>query len=99
MTRTLCTLLAVGLTTQSGAAASGPLPFVGTFSGAAGFTSETPVSFSGNGVGTVIGRSANEGRIVITGPDRSCLGGLANIHTDTPTAANGDSLTFVAHDI
>jgi hypothetical protein len=102
MSRILCILLAVGavgLAAQSAAAASRPLPFVGTYSGAAAFTSETTVSFSGNGVATLIGRSANEGRIVITGPDRSCSGGLANIHTDTLTAANGDSLTFVAHNI
>jgi hypothetical protein len=103
MTRTLCILLAVGavgLTAQSAAAASRPLPFVGTYSGTAAFTSETTVSLSGNGVATLIGRSANEGRIVITGPATStCPGGLANIHTDTLTAANGDSLTFVAHDV
>ena len=102
MTRTLCLFLAVGavgLTAHPAAAASTQVPFVGTYSGAAAFTSETTVSFSGTGVSTIIGLSANEGQIVITGPDTSCPGGLANVHTDTLTAANGDSLTFIAHDV
>jgi hypothetical protein len=102
MTRTISMLLAIGAIWLSAhpAVAAGPqVPFRGTYSGSAAFTSETTVSFSGTGVSTIIGRSANEGRIVITGPDGSCPGGLANVHTDTITAANGDSLTFTAHDI
>jgi hypothetical protein len=100
MTRTICMLLAVGailLSAQPAVAARTQVPFVGTYSGSAAFTSETTVSFSGTGISTIIGLSANDGRIVITGPDGSCPGGLANVHTETITAANGDSLTFIAH--
>jgi hypothetical protein len=36
---------------------------------------------------------------VITGPDSSCPGGLANDNHETLTAANGDTLMLISYDV
>ena len=81
------------------AASTPQVPFRGTYSGTATFTSTTTVTFSGTGTSTLLGHSANEGHIVVTGPDSSCPGGLANVNNETLIAANGDSLMFSANDV
>lgn len=58
-----------------------------------------PGSCDGAGIATQLGHTSNHGDIILTGPDSSCPGGLANIHVDTLTAANGDSITITAHDV
>ncbi len=40
-------------------------------------------------------RGTSEGDAVITGLDNSCTGGLANVNSDTLTAANGDTLILI----
>jgi len=81
------------------AARSPQVPLTGSYSGTATFTSATTVTFSGTGTSTLLGHSTNEGHIVVTGPDSSCPGGLANINNETLIAANGDSLMFSANDV
>jgi hypothetical protein len=103
MTRTMCLLLvvgAIGLAALPAAAATTQLPFAGTYSGAAAFTTEATVSFSGRGVSTLVGLSTDDGMALITGSDSSrCPDGLANVHTETLTAANGDSLTLISQNV
>ena len=36
---------------------------------------------------------------MVTGPDSSCPGGLANDHYETLTAANGDTLMLISYDV
>lgn len=76
----------------------GDVPFGGTFSGAAMFTSETTVKFSGFGNATHPGLTANAGAIIIVGPpdDDGCL---PNVHVETLAAASGDQFVIEMHDI
>jgi hypothetical protein len=89
----------LGLGASSASAAGGQVPFWGYYAGTAAFTSATTVSFSGTGVAKFLLLSANKGQIEITGPDSSCPGGLANVNTETLTAASGDSLTLTMNDV
>jgi hypothetical protein len=81
------------------AAGSQAVPFRGYYSGTSAFTSATTVTFSGAGISTYLGSSTNEGHVVVTGPDNSCPGGLANVNNETLTAANGDLLMFISYDV
>lgn len=95
----LITLCSAGLGTRAAQATDSVVPFGASYSGHAMFTSDTTVSFDGNGIATHLGLGVNDGDITITGPDSSCPDGLANTHIDTLTAANGDSITITAHDV
>jgi hypothetical protein len=63
--------------------------FAASCAGSAAYTSASTVHFSGTSNATLLGASTNSGDIV-TGPDASCTGGLANTNTETLRAANGD---------
>jgi hypothetical protein len=73
------------------------VPFTARLSGAAAYTSPTTVRFSGQGVATHMGRVADSGVAVFGAPGGSCPGGVPgfpNDHTETLTAANGDTLVI-----
>jgi hypothetical protein len=95
----LVVLGSVGIRARLVSAAGSQLPLVGSYSGSAAFTGTTTVAFGGKGIATSLGSSANQGYAVITGPDGSCPGGIANINYETLTAANGDSLTITSQDV
>ena len=82
------------------AASAHQVPFKGSYSGAASFSDPSVGSFfSGNGIATHLGASTNQGHAVLTGPDSSCSGGIANTHYETLTAANGDVLMITSYDV
>jgi hypothetical protein len=95
----LIALGAMGIRARSVAASGGQVPFNGSYSGTATLTSSTSATFSGTGIATQLGFSTNKGNSVVTGPDNSCPGGLANNHYETLTAANGDTLTLISYDV
>ena len=110
MIRTLRLLAAIlialgtaGLGTNSASATGSQVPFRASYSGAAAFTSETSVAFNGTGVASLLGRGTNAGGAQFTDqvPNAGCFGGVEfpNVHTETLTSADGDSLTITAHDI
>jgi hypothetical protein len=91
---------AVGIRAISvSAAGAQETPFRGSYSGTAAFTSATTITFSGTGIATHLGNGANEGHVVVTGPESSCPGGIANINYETLTAANGDTLLLTSYDV
>jgi hypothetical protein len=73
-------------------------PLVGSASGTVR-PGQQGILFAGEGHVSRLGRVANLGVAVITGPDRSCPGGLANINTETLTTPSGDSLTLRSVDV
>jgi hypothetical protein len=90
----------VGMNATSASAAGNQVPFHGTYSGSALFPSlDAGAFFGGTGTATHLGQGTNTGHSVITGPDTSCPGGLANINTETLAAANGDTLTITSNDV
>ncbi len=96
----LLALVALGLTASSALGAGvHQVPIHGSYSGTAAFTGPDTVAFSGTGISSHLGRGANHGIAVITGPDSSIPGGLDNINTETYTAANGDTLTLTSQDV
>jgi len=80
-------------------AAGGGVPFKARFIGASAFTSPTTVSMVGSGIASHMGRITNVGQVVVTGPDGSCPGGIANVNTETLTAADGSTLTIASQDV
>ena len=46
-----------------------------------------------------MGHITNVGTAVITGPDSSCPGGVANVNTETFTNNDDDTLTIVSQDV
>jgi hypothetical protein len=89
-------LLAAGPATAS----SAERPFTATFSGRVAMPSPTTGTFDGAGLASHMGRISTDGDAVITGLDEStCPGGLANVHVETLTAANGDTLTITSLDV
>jgi hypothetical protein len=95
----LIALGAMGIRARSVAAAGGQDPFNGSYSGTAALTSATTATFRGAGISAYLGRGTSEGDSVVTGPDSSCPGGLANVNHETLTAANGDTLMLVSYDV
>jgi hypothetical protein len=81
------------------AASTHQVPFSASYSGTAILTSPTSATFSGTGTATHLGASTNQGNSVVTRPDSSCPGGLANNHYETLTAANGDTLSLISYDV
>jgi len=79
------------------AAARTDVPFKARLSGTAGFTSATSVEFHGTGQATHLGRLTNAGIAVLGPPTGGCpdgAPGIAAVHTDAFTAANGDELVI-----
>ncbi len=97
----LITIATIGIGVNSASAAAGhQVPFHASYSGTAAFTSATTALFTGTGIASHLGRSANENHITVTGPATSCPGGFANINVETLTAANGDTLELTGpHDV
>jgi hypothetical protein len=89
---------ALALVGHQAFAADGQL-FKATFAGSAGFSSETTTAFSGSGSATLMGRIVSVGNALITGPDSSCPGGIANVNTETFTDNDGDTLTITSQDV
>jgi len=81
------------------AAGTHQIPFSGSYSGTAALTSATTATFRGTGVSSQLGSGTSEGDSVVTVPDSSCPGGLANDNHETLTAANGDTLILVSSDV
>jgi hypothetical protein len=77
------------------------VPFSGSYSGTVSFTSDqNVVLLDGTGRATHLGRSTTEGTVTITGPVvDGCPGGIANVNTETLTAANGDTITLTVEDV
>lgn len=98
-------VLIVAFSVASPAYASGKeVSFNATYSGkATADFSIGSVTFNGTGIATHLGFSTNEGHIQITGqiPNANCYGGfeLPNIHNETLTAANGDTLLLTLTDV
>ncbi len=85
--------------TPAHAAGTHQVPFRGSYSGAAAFASNGAPLFNGTGIATHLGSSTNEGYVVFTTAPADCAGGFPNDQYETLTAANGDSLTIVSHDV
>lgn len=81
------------------AAGTHQVPFNGSYTGKVAFGSNGAPLFNGTGIATHLGRSTNEGYVVFTTGSASCAGGVPNDNYETLTAANGDSLTIVSHDV
>jgi hypothetical protein len=89
----------IGIGTNSVYAAGNQVPFVGFYSGTISIASDGTPIFNGTGIATHLGKGTNEGHVVFTGGSISCVGGIPNDNYETLTAANGDSLTLVSHDV
>jgi hypothetical protein len=96
---TLLALGTLGLSAFPASAAGHQHRFKASYSGRARLISQTTASFIGIGRATQMGRITTDGLVVVTGPDSSCPGGLANVNVETLTAANGDKLTITAQDV
>jgi hypothetical protein len=78
-------------------AANGTVPFKARLSGTAAFTSPTTVAFHGAGRARHVGRFVSRGVALLEPQTGDCPGsgpGIANAHTETLTAANGDELVI-----
>ena len=95
----LAALGSIGLGIPAASANDHEVPLQGAYSGVVGFTESGTVYFSGTGNATHLGRSANDGEAVIAGSSSDCPGGMANVNTETLTAANGDTLTLTSDDV
>ena len=86
--------------TGPASASSSDRPFTATFSGHMEMPIPGSAVFDGAGHANHMGRIGTEGHALITGLDESsCDGGLANVHVETLTSANGDTLTITSHDV
>lgn len=89
-------LLAAG----TASASKSDRPFTATFSGQVEMPVTGSAVFAGTGQANHMGRIGTDGHAQVTGLDEStCPGGLANIHVETLTAANGDTLTITSLDV
>lgn len=93
----LAAAAALALTGVVNADGGHPVPFKGSFTGTMAFTSQTTVAFSGTAQATHFGRSSTAGLATVLGA--TAEGCIANSHTETITAANGDQLMFRAIDV
>lgn len=75
------------------------IPFRGSLSGTVAFGSAGFPVFSGKGIFTQMGLVKNQGYVVFTTASADCAGGVPNDNYETLTAANGDSLSIVSHDV
>jgi hypothetical protein len=93
------TLAGLGLGASPASAAGSQDLFKAYFSGAVAFGSGGFPVFSGTGQASYLGKISDQGYVVITGASATCPGGFSNDHYETLTAANGDSLTLLSHDV
>ncbi len=94
---------AAALALASGAPAladDGEEPFYASYAGHAAFTGPSTVAFQGEGLATHLGRSQDAGEAMLMfGAPASCSDGIPNVHVETLTAANGDTLTVRMDDV
>jgi hypothetical protein len=95
----LIALGTLGIGTNSVYANDRQVPFSAFYVGTISIASDMTPVFNGRGIATHLGQSTNEGHVVFTGGLPSCDGGILNNNTEILTAANGDSLTLVSHDL
>jgi len=89
----------MGIDANSVFAAGKQIPFSGSYSGGATFAADGTPLFSGTGSTTQLGRTTIEGYSVFVAGSPNCSGGIPNDNYETLTAANGDSLSIVSHDV
>ena len=90
-------IIGMGATTVY-AAGNHQVPFNASFSGTANWNNGAPL-FTGAGIASHLGNSTSAGYVVFTAGSPSCAGGVPNDNYETLTAANGDTLTIVSHDV
>ena len=95
---TLIAIVALGLSTHAAHADDIQATFHASYTDTITSASMTEVIFNGTGRATLLGHSTNSGYAIVTGPG-SCAGGFANDDYQTLTAANGDMLTLLSHDV
>ena len=81
------------------AAGNQRFPFSAFYSGTVSFRSDGVWLLNGRGIATLMGRSTNQGYLVFTTVPVDCAGGVPSDNHETLTAANGDSLSIVSHDV
>jgi hypothetical protein len=86
-------------TTSAYADGTHQVPFSASYSGSISFASNGVWLLNGNGIATHMGRSTNAGYLVFTTVPVDCAGGVPSDNHEALTAANGDSLTIVSHDV
>jgi hypothetical protein len=91
-------ILGMGVTSVS-AAGNHQVPFKGSFSGTAVFGSNGAPVFNGTGNASHMGNSTSAGYVVFTSGTPACAGGVPNDNYETLTAANGDTLIILSHDV
>ncbi len=95
----LIALGTLGMGANSAYAAGKQVPFDGFYAGTISIASNGTPVFNGVGIATHLGKGTNEGHVVFTSSPVNCAGGIPNDNTETLTAANGDALTLVSHDV
>src|SRR5262245_54731592 len=94
----LVAMIAVGVVGLTPATAgNAQVPFEAHTLGTPAWTSVNTVETHGVGNATGVGRFTNSGVIVLSGPTGSCPGGgpgYPNVHTETLTTPNGDTLVI-----
>ena len=73
------------------------VPFSGSYSGAVSFAVNRTPLFNGIGISTHMGRGTSDGYVVVTSVTPG--GDIVNDNYETLTAANGDTLTILSHDV
>jgi hypothetical protein len=89
----------LGFGTTSTYASDQQVPFSASYSGAISFASNGVWLLNGTGIATHMGRSTNAGYLVFTAAPVDCAGGVPSDNHETLTAANGDTLAIVSHDV
>ena len=89
----------LGFGTTSAYASKQQVPFSASYSGAISFASNGVWLLNGTGIATHMGRSTNAGYLVFTAVPVDCAGGVPSDNHETLTAANGDMLAIVSHDV
>jgi hypothetical protein len=95
---TLMTATALVLAANPASWASDRSNFKASYSGTVQ-ANPTIVVFAGAGNATRLGRVTTAGQALIIGPSDTCTGGIANIHTETHTNNDGDTVTISSDDV
>jgi hypothetical protein len=77
-------------------AASNQIPINGSFSGTVTFTSSTTAVLSGSGIADQLGLTAYAGNVSDLAPTPT---GFTDLLVETLTAANGDTITILCHQV
>ena len=99
---TVVAVATVALGTGPASAAGTQIPFNGSYSGSATWTTPTTIALAGTGTGSHLGRITNSGTVYLTDFNSTCPDGpdgVASINVETLTAADGDTLTIQSDDV